>query len=93
MPVQTGIRRLSGGRRTERGIDTPECETTTNIQGGVGNLRFTESMIEAFRNVKGISRERQVIPSWWSEVSNIGAFTMPTLHRGKVHFTGKTEGA
>jgi predicted Zn-dependent protease len=63
------------------------------IKGGVGNLRFTESMIEAFRNVKRISRERQVIPSWWSEVSNTGAFTMPTLHLGRFHFTGKTEGA
>ena len=61
------------------------------VKGGVGNLRFTQGMVDAFSNVKTISRERQVIPVWWSEAANTGALTMPTLHIGSFHFTGKTE--
>jgi predicted Zn-dependent protease len=58
---------------------------------GVGNLRFTQSMVEAFRDVRGISREREILPAWWSPVANTGAMTMPTLHLGHFHFTGRTE--
>ena len=63
------------------------------IKQSVGNLRFTESMVEALRHVKAISREREIIPSWWSEASNTGGLTMPALHLGRFHFTGKTEEA
>jgi predicted Zn-dependent protease len=61
------------------------------IKGGVGNLRFTQSMVDAFSEVRAISREREVIPVWWSEAANTGALTMPTLNIKRFHFTGKTE--
>jgi predicted Zn-dependent protease len=57
----------------------------------VGNLRFTQSMVEAFRDVRAVSREREVIPAWWSPVANTGAITMPAVHLGRFHFSGRTE--
>lgn len=61
------------------------------IQSAVGNLRFTQSMVEAFGDVRALSREVQTIPTWWSEGANTGAFTVPAVHLGKFHFTGRTE--
>lgn len=55
---------------------------------GVRNLRFTQSMVEALRDVRAISRERVACPSWWSETAQTGALTMPTLHLGSFRFTG-----
>lgn len=60
------------------------------IGRGVGNLRFTQSMVDAFSRVKAISREREAIPCWWSPLANTGAFTMPTLHIDGFHFSGRT---
>jgi PmbA protein len=57
----------------------------------VGNLRFTQSMVEALGDVRGISREREAIPVWWSAAANTGALTMPTVHLGRFHFSGRTE--
>lgn len=61
------------------------------VQGAVGNLRFTQSMVEAFRDVRALSREAQTIPTWWSDAANTGAFTVPSVHLGRFHFTGRTE--
>ena len=42
------------------------------IEGGkitraVGNLRFTDSLLEAFERVDGVTRGRRLVPNWWSE--------------------------
>jgi predicted Zn-dependent protease len=58
------------------------------IKHGIKNLRFTDSMLRAFSNVKGISRDRQLIPSWWDAVGCIAA---PTIHLGSFKFTGTTD--
>jgi len=58
------------------------------IKHGVKNLRFTDSMLRAFSTVKGISRDRQLIPSWWDSVGCIAA---PTIHLGSFKFTGTTD--
>ncbi len=60
------------------------------VRGAVGNLRFTQSILEAFEDLRGISRERQRIPPWWS-AADTGALTMPTLHLGKFRFTGRSK--
>jgi predicted Zn-dependent protease len=62
-----------------------------SIRGSVGNLRFTQSLIEALGDVRAVSRERKLIPAWWSEASSTGGFTVPTIHLGKFRFTGKQE--
>jgi hypothetical protein len=47
-------------------------------------------MLEALSGVRGISRERQAIPAWWSAAATTGALTMPTLHLERFHFTGRS---
>jgi len=58
------------------------------IKHGIKNLRFTDSMLRAFSTVKGISKERKLIPSWWDAVGCIAA---PTIHLGSLKFTGTTD--
>ncbi len=81
-------------------IDTPKAVLTGmtrdgtfwvengEIQHGIKNLRFTDSIIRAFSNVKGISKDRQLIPSWWDAV---GCLAVPALHLGSFKFTGTTD--
>jgi PmbA protein len=61
------------------------------VKGAVGNLRFTQSLVEALNDVRAISRERVPVASWWSATTDTGAITMPTLHLGRFHFSGRTE--
>ncbi|PKK82110.1 MAG: TldD/PmbA family protein [candidate division Zixibacteria bacterium HGW-Zixibacteria-1] len=58
------------------------------IKHGIKNLRFTDSMLRAFSTVKGISKERKLVPSWWDAVGCIAA---PTIHLGSLKFTGTTD--
>ncbi|MFH2034960.1 MAG: TldD/PmbA family protein [Candidatus Zixiibacteriota bacterium] len=81
-------------------IDTPKAVLTGmtrdgtflikdgKIVKGIKNLRFTDSMLRAFSTVKGISKERQLIPSWWDAV---GCICAPTIHLGSLKFTGTTD--
>jgi len=55
------------------------------IAGGVRNLRFTQSVIEALNNVTGITSERRL-----SETM-LGAYYVPTLRIDGFNFTGATE--
>jgi predicted Zn-dependent protease len=56
------------------------------VVGAVTNLRFTDSVLEAFARIGGIGRELRAVPTWWSE---LGAFVAPpVLVRGLV-FTGR----
>jgi len=58
------------------------------IVSGIKNLRFTESMLRAFSQVKMISRDRQAINTWWSDV---GCIVAPTMLITVFNFSGKTE--
>jgi predicted Zn-dependent protease len=81
-------------------IDTPKAVLTGmtrdgtfliqdgQIKHGIKNLRFTDSMLRAFSNVKGISEDVSLIPSWWDSV---GCLTAPTVHLGSFKFTGTTD--
>ncbi|HRR99749.1 MAG TPA: TldD/PmbA family protein [Candidatus Sumerlaeia bacterium] len=48
----------------------------------IRNLRFTQSVLEAFCNVEDISRERRCL------ASNMGACTAPAMRIKDFHFTG-----
>jgi len=52
---------------------------------GVRNLRFTESILEAFGRIGGIGRDAVDVPTWWAEG---GVITVPALLIGGFHFTG-----
>lgn len=58
------------------------------IKAAVKNLRFTQSMLEAFSNIKLISNERKLIADPSQEM---GACVVPSLLIEKFNFTGKTE--
>ncbi|MFN3476209.1 MAG: TldD/PmbA family protein [Candidatus Methylomirabilales bacterium] len=53
----------------------------------IRNLRFTESILEAFSRIEAISRERWAIGAAWSE---LGAATVPTLIVKGFTFSGET---
>lgn len=55
------------------------------IKCAVNNMRFTESMLNAFNNVEGITAERTKVPA------PLGFYYVPTLKIRDFHFTGKTE--
>ena len=54
---------------------------------GVQNLRFTDSILEAFRRIDGMTAERLAVPTWWSAA---GASVAPTLLIRGLTFTGTT---
>jgi predicted Zn-dependent protease len=58
------------------------------IKHGIKNLRFTDSMLKAFSNVKQISKDRKAVASWWEDV---GCIVAPAMLIDKFKFTGKTE--
>lgn len=54
----------------------------------VATLRFTQSILEAFSRVLGVSRERRLIAEPSQE---LGCALMPTLHLAAFKFTGRSE--
>ncbi len=58
------------------------------ITTAVKNLRFTDSMLRAYSNVDGITRERQSVGQSWGA---IGSTTAPTVLVRDFRFTGSTE--
>jgi predicted Zn-dependent protease len=58
------------------------------IKGGAKNLRFTDSMLDVFSNVLGMTSERKAVASWWGGVANM---FVPAVRFGKFKFTGKTD--
>lgn len=55
------------------------------IVGGLPNLRFMQSFLEAFSNVQQVSREQKARQSWWGEA---GAFLTPALRIKDFRFIG-----
>jgi PmbA protein len=58
------------------------------VKYGIKNLRFTDSMMRAFKSTVAISKESQLIAAWWSSV---GCVSVPTIHLGSFKFSGKTD--
>lgn len=51
----------------------------------LGNLRWTQSMVEALSGIDGLSRERRAVPSYWNPV---GGTLAPTIKFGSWRFNG-----
>ncbi len=58
------------------------------ITTAVKNLRFTDSMLRAYSNVDGVSKDRQTAGRNWG---GIGSVTAPTVLIRDFRFTGSTE--
>ncbi|MBI3010949.1 MAG: TldD/PmbA family protein, partial [Candidatus Omnitrophica bacterium] len=54
----------------------------------VTTMRFTHSLLDAFRRVLGVSKERQLLAEPSQE---LGCALMPALHLKAFKFTGRSE--
>jgi predicted Zn-dependent protease len=52
---------------------------------GVRNMRFTDSVLEAFSRCEGLTRALSAVPTWWSDS---GAFRAPAMLIRGLEFTG-----
>ena len=81
-------------------IDTPNAVLTGmtrdgtfliengKIIRGIKNLRFTDRMLDSFKTAVAVSKETDLVSSWWSAV---GCIKAPAIHLKKFKFSGKTE--
>jgi predicted Zn-dependent protease len=58
------------------------------ITRAVGNMRLTDSFLEALARADGMTRARRAIPTWWSEA---GACVVPAVRMRAVVFNGKSQ--
>lgn len=54
------------------------------VSRGVANLRFTDSFLEAFSRIDGITSDRRVVPTWWGDG---GAHVVPGVLIRGLHFS------
>ncbi|HKO00623.1 MAG TPA: metallopeptidase TldD-related protein, partial [Thermoanaerobaculia bacterium] len=52
------------------------------------NLRWTESMVEAFGRIEGLTKERRRVATWFN---HFGGTLAPTVKIAGWNFTGKQE--
>jgi PmbA protein len=77
--VMTGLTR-DGCFRIEKG----------KLAGPVGNLRFTDSLLEGLARCDGMTRERRAVPTYWSDA---GAFVAPAVRIRAFRFNGRSQEA
>jgi predicted Zn-dependent protease len=58
------------------------------IVRAVGNMRFTDSLLEGLARADGMTRERKAVPTWWSDA---GAFVAPAVRIRGWRFNGKSQ--
>jgi PmbA protein len=57
------------------------------VRGAVRNLRWTQSVLEAFARIRGVGSEVRAVPTWWS---SLGAFSSPAMLVERWTFTGQS---
>jgi len=55
------------------------------VSRGVANLRFTDSFLDAFERIDGMTSDRRVVPTWWA---GGGAHVVPGVLLRGLHFSG-----
>jgi PmbA protein len=55
------------------------------VTRGVANLRFSDSFLEAFGRIEGITADRRAVPTWWADG---GAHVVPGVLIRQLHFSG-----
>jgi predicted Zn-dependent protease len=58
------------------------------ITRAVGNLRFTDSLLEGLARCDGTTRDRKAVPTWWSED---GAIVAPAVRMRGFRFNGASQ--
>jgi PmbA protein len=57
------------------------------IKHAIKNLRFTDSMLEAWKRIDAVEKETHPVAAWWSA---IGSYDIPAVLIRDFTFTGKT---
>jgi predicted Zn-dependent protease len=60
------------------------------IARAVGNMRFTDSFLEALTRCDAMTRSRKAVATWWSDV---GAFVAPAIRIRGLTFNGRSQEA
>jgi len=81
---------LDPRRAVMTGLTRDGCFLVENgkIGRAVGNMRFTDSLLEGLARCDGMTRERKAVPTWWSES---GAFVSPAVRIRAWRFNGKSQ--
>jgi PmbA protein len=81
---------LEPRRAMMTGLTRDGCFLIENGKIGrpVGNMRFTDSFLEALGRSDGATRERKAIPTWWSDA---GAFVAPAVRIRGLAFNGRSQ--
>jgi predicted Zn-dependent protease len=81
---------LEPRRAVMTGLTRDGCFLIDNgkITRPVGNMRFTDSFLEALERSDGATRQRKAVPTWWSES---GAFVAPAVRVRKLRFNGRSQ--
>ena len=83
---------LEPRRAVMTGLTRDGCFWVENgkIQHAVGNLRFTDSVLEGFARIDAMTAGRKAIPTWWSPA---GAYVAPAIRMRQFRFNGKSQEA
>ena len=58
------------------------------ITRAVGNMRFTDSLLEGLARCDGRTRQQTAIPTWWSDT---GAAVVPAVRMRSFRFNGRSQ--
>jgi predicted Zn-dependent protease len=77
-------------RAVMTGLTRDGCFLVENgkIARPVGNMRFTDSLLEGLARCDGMTRARQAIPMWWSDA---GACVVPAVRMRQFRFDGASQ--
>jgi predicted Zn-dependent protease len=83
---------LDPRRAVMTGLTRDGCFLVENGKLGraVGNMRFTDSLLEGLARCDGMTRERKAIPTMWSDS---GAFVSPAVRIRGWRFNGRSQEA
>jgi predicted Zn-dependent protease len=81
---------LDPRRAVMTGLTRDGCFLVENGKLGraVGNMRFTDSLLEGLARCDGMTRERKAVPTWWSDS---GAFVSPAVRIRDWRFNGRSQ--
>ena len=77
-------------RAVMTGVTRDGCFLVENgrIARAVGNLRFTDSLLEGLARCDGMTRARKAVPTWWSDD---GAIVAPAVRIRAFRWNGASQ--
>jgi predicted Zn-dependent protease len=81
---------LEPRRAVMTGLTRDGCFWIENgkISHAVGNMRFTDSVLEGFSRIDAMTKARRSLPTWWNPG---GATTAPAIRIRQFRFNGKSQ--